>query len=168
MLAEIHAFAMRFDTFGAIGDGLVGVFGVEVATVILYQAGRSAGASYYDRVLGRVESKESLLEAVGSFKARRGWGEVSFVDVDEDEVTGRVVIKDCFESKAGAKTRGCPFLRGYFAGFLTRYFEIEVCVVQERSAVDECVFPFMPSKFRHETPVKVELREQTSNASQAK
>lgn len=164
MLEERHLFAMRFDTFRDIGDGLVEVFGVEVATVILYQAGRSAGTQYYERALRRAGSKEALLKSVGLFKEWRGWGEITFVDVNGDEATGKVIVTNCFECKAGAKTRGCPFFRGYFAGFLSRFFGREICVTQQQPCTDGCVFPFMPSKFRHETPVRVQLKQKVSRS----
>ncbi|MBI2185200.1 MAG: hypothetical protein HYU39_09620 [Thaumarchaeota archaeon] len=153
-LEDNSLFALRFDTFSNIEDGLVDVFGQNTAEVIIFQAGKSAGIRYYDRILMRAGRKEAILDAIGPLKATRNWGEIAFENLDSESAKGKIIVNGCFERRGEPRIMGCPFFRGYLAGFLSRYFNTEIGITEEVCSPEKCVFLFAPEQNVSSTQAK--------------
>jgi len=140
------SFSFQFDTFGQLEDALELIFSSSAASVILYTAAIKCGVHLYKSVKKEFDTKEEALNLFSQLKREENWGDVVFREVDLKRRSGKVVIKNSFESVARkTKEPSCHFFRGFLAGFLSELFDRTVVVTEEKCASSgdaHCEFRF--------------------------
>ena len=129
------SFSIQFETFGQLEDALELIFSPSAASVILYTAAIKCGVHLYKRVKKEFDTKETALNVFSRLKREENWGDIVFRDVDFKSGSGRVIVKNLFESVARKTSEpGCHFFRGFLAGFLSELFNRTVVVTEEKCA----------------------------------
>lgn len=129
------SFSIQFETFGQLEDALELIFSPSAASVILYTAAIKCGVHLHKRIKRKFDTKEEALNLFSQLKREENWGDVIFRDVDFESGSGKVMVRNSFESVA-RKTRepSCHFFRGFLAGFLSELFNRTVVVTEEKCA----------------------------------
>jgi len=139
-------FSIQFETFGQLEDALELIFSPSAASVILYTTAIKCGVQLYKRAKKEFDTKEEALNLFSRLKREENWGEVVFRDVDFEVASGKVMVRNSFESVARkTKEPSCHFLRGFLAGFLSELFNRTVVVTEEKCAGTgdtQCQFRF--------------------------
>jgi len=139
-------FSIQFETFGQFKDALELIFSPSAASVILYTAAMKCGVHLYKRVKKEFDTKEAALKLFSQLKREENWGDVIFRDVDLENGSGKVIVRDSLESVARETSEpSCHFFRGFLAGFLSELFNSTVVVTEEKCASSgdaDCQFRF--------------------------
>lgn len=144
-------FFLRFETFAQMGQELEKVFSPSASSVIKRVMGRPCGKRSCRRISEVVASKEKALNLLSKWKSKENWGELTFQDVNFENGTGIVIIRNSFEAKALAMPRDspyCHFFGGFLEGFLSELFQRPITVVEEKCAAmgdEHCEFRFTSS-----------------------
>ncbi len=118
-LEQQSSFLFHFQTFNEIKDSLYSTFGASAHT-ILYYSGIGAGQRAYERRAAKTKSREETLFLLVNEKSSDNWGELTFQDLDFTKLSGKIVVKNCFEARAAkSKQPICYFIKGYLTGFLS-------------------------------------------------
>ncbi|MFQ6064886.1 MAG: V4R domain-containing protein [Candidatus Bathyarchaeia archaeon] len=129
------SFSIQFETFGELEDALELIFSPSAAAVILYTAAIKCGVHLYKRVKKEFNTREEALNLFSQLKHEENWGDIAFREVDFKRGSGKVLIKNSFESVARkTKEPSCHFFRGFLAGFLSELFHRTVVVTEEKCA----------------------------------
>ncbi len=140
------SFFIQFETFGQLEDALELIFSPSAASVILYTAAIKCGVHLYKRVKKKFDTKEEALNLFSRLKREENWGDIAFRKVDFKSGSGKVIIRNSFESVARKTSEpSCHFFRGFLAGFLSELFNRTVVVTEEKCASrgdSHCEFRF--------------------------
>ena len=81
------------------------------------------------------DATKEALTLFSRLKREENWGDVVFRDVDFERGSGKIIVRNSFESMARkAKEPSCHFFRGFLAGFLSELFNKTVVVTEEKCA----------------------------------
>ncbi len=141
-----NSFSIQFETFGHLEDALELIFSPSAASVILYTAAIKCGVHFYEKVKKEFDTKKEALNLFSQLKNEENWGDVVFRQVDFKSGSGKVIIRNSFESVARKTNEpSCHFFRGFLAGFLSELFDRTVVVTEEKCASrgdSHCEFRF--------------------------
>ena len=148
-LEQQSSFLFHFQTFNEIKDSLYHTFGASAYT-ILYYSGIFAGRRAYERRAAKTKTKEETLQLLTADKINDNWGEIIFQDLDFTKLSGRILVKNCFEARA-AKTKQpiCYFFKGYLTGFLSGLMQKPVLLDEVRCLAkgdEHCEFTIAPDR----------------------
>jgi len=133
--ASKESFLIQFETFGQLEDALELIFSPSAASVILYTTAIKCGVHLYKRAKKEFETKEEALDLFSQLKHEENWGDIVFHDVDFKSGSGKVMVRNLFESVARKTSKpSCHFFRGFLAGFLSELFHKTVVVTEEKCA----------------------------------
>jgi predicted hydrocarbon binding protein len=122
-LENQNSFIVSIDTFNGFKESLYNLFG-DSANTMLYSAGVEAGRHAFKRRFEATKNRKDVLSLFVEDKFRHNWGEVTFQYLDSEAISGKVLVRKCFEAKnTESKAPNCFFLTGYFAGFLTEFMQ---------------------------------------------
>jgi predicted hydrocarbon binding protein len=137
--ADSRAIILTIGEFWALMDKLEKILTPSGLTALHYDAGKSIGA--HTATLLRQNYKlggEALIQAFVQSQKASGWAVMDFQDVDFEQRTGKVVVRDCFEATAWGKKnyKVCNWTRGIIAGFMSNVFGKPVEVKETRCMAD--------------------------------
>ena len=140
-------FLFRFEAFAEIEEFLEKTLGA-ASEIVLSSMGIPCGRRSCRRLIEKGKGAD-VLEQLKKLKSAENWGEFTFLDVDRSNRTGKVWVRNSFETRAQRSSNKpiCHFLRGYLEGFLSELFNLPITVVEKkcRAAGDEyCEFSFGP------------------------
>ena len=148
-LEQQNSFLFHFQTFNEIKDSLYGTFGVSAYT-ILYYSGIGTGHRAYERRAANAKTKEETLKLLAGDKINDNWGEITFQDIDFAKLSGRILLKNCFEARAAkSKQQICYFIKGYLTGFLSGLMQKPVLLDEVKCLAkgdDHCEFTIAPDR----------------------
>lgn len=146
------SFSFEFVTFNDMVSALELIFSPSAASVILFTAAVRCGTQWYTRMKKKFGTKEEALRILSEVKKEENWGKLSFRDVDFVNGSGKIIVKDTFETLARKAEKGretsepcCNFLRGFLSGFLSELFEKSLTVTEEKcvgKGDEYCEFTF--------------------------
>lgn len=147
-----ESFSFEFVTFNDMVSALELIFSPSAASVILFTAAVRCGTQWYKRMKKKFGTKEEALRILSEVKKEENWGKLSFRDVDFVNGSGKIFVKDAFETVARKVEKNqessqpcCNFLRGFLSGFLSELFKKSVTVIEEKCAGkgdEHCEFTF--------------------------
>lgn len=125
LLEKGEAVVIRLETFVDLQKRVERLLCASAASVILHEAGRECGKRSIQRIaMEKALSGDALLKELSRYKKEEKWGEFDFNEVNLEEASGVIRIKESFEAKRYGASIGpvCHFLRGYLAGVLAVIF----------------------------------------------
>lgn len=145
VLEEHGGIFLRFVTFAEIEEALENMFS-SGAIVVIASMAKPCGQRSCKRIMEKVETKEEALKQLSKLKSEENWGEPSFFDVDFKNGSGRVIVRNSFETRARKSISPCcHFFKNFLEGFLSELFTKEVRVTEEKCAGkgdEHCEFRF--------------------------
>ena len=103
--------------------------------MILYTAAIKCGVHFYNKMKKAFDRREEALNLFSRLKREENWGAIAFRDVDFKSGSGRVIVRNSFESVARKTSQpSCHFFRGFLAGFLSELFKRTIVVTEEKCA----------------------------------
>ena len=140
---------VRYETFVDMERGLEEKF-KWAGILLLLEVGEECGRRSYSRFALTGKPDLDILRELSRWKSEENWGELSFEKMKLKNATGRIKIKNSFETK-GRKSRTpvCYFFRGFLTGFLSELFKRKIKVTERKcEACGEkcCVFEFKPGR----------------------
>lgn len=134
MLEEHGGFFFRFVTFAEIEEALETMFSTG-ASVIVAAMAKPCGKRSCKRIMEKAETREEALTQLSELKNEENWGELSFLDVDFENGSGKAVVRNSFEARERRSTSpGCHFFKNFLEGFLSELFARKVRVTEEKCA----------------------------------
>ena len=114
----------------------------------LLEIGEECGRRSYHRFASPEKSGLDIIRELSRWKSEENWGELSFEKMRLEDATGRIKIKNSFES-IGRKSKipVCNFFRGFLIGFLSELFKRKIKMTEKRCEAQGekyCVFEFKP------------------------
>jgi len=126
-------FLIQFETFNEIRSALEEMFSPSAASVILYESAKKCGGHLCERMMEKAQKREEALNRLSKLKLEENWGKISFRDVDLKKGYGKIWIDHPFEMMACSDNQcGYAFIRGFLAGFLSKLFNRDMTVVNEK------------------------------------
>lgn len=150
VLEENDGFFMDFESFNEMKRALHQTF-ASGAIVIIASMARACGRKICAKIKPASKSMEEALSNFSDLMNNRNWGEFSFLEVDFNNGTGRILVKNSFETRTeeSAGEKCCHFLVNFTAGFLSELFARNITVTEKKCVGegDECCeFEFHPLK----------------------
>jgi len=143
---ETRAVIIPIGMFWAMWSNFEKILAPSGLAAVLYNAGKRVGEYVATRLseLYNVKGADIALVANQAGKAT-GWGIIEVSSLNSQNLTGTVVVRDCFEAAAWRKKheKACNWTRGYIAGVMTKVFgkPVEAVEVECAAAGDEhCQF----------------------------
>ena len=132
---DLKAAIMPIKIFGEIWEGFEAILTPSGLGAVLYDVGKRNG-TYYAKYLSEkysVKGDELISTIVQASKAI-GWGIVEIRNIDFKDLSGTIIIKECFEALAREKKsyKVCHWIRGFVAGFLSLVFSQPVEAVETK------------------------------------
>jgi hypothetical protein len=153
VLEENEGFFMDFELFNEMKRALYQTF-ASGAIVIIASMARACGRKICAKIKPASKSIEEALSNFSDLMDKRNWGELSFLEVDFNNGTGRILIKNSFETRTEepVSEKCCHFLVNFTAGFLSELFAKNIMVTEKKcvgKGDDHCEFEFHPLKKSH-------------------
>jgi len=143
---KTRAVIMPLGTVWALWDGLEKILLPSGLAAVHYDAGKRSGEHTATRLkeMYGLESTDLILALTQALKAT-GWGIAEARDIDFKELSGTIIIKECFEAVAWRKKsyRVCHWTRGFIAGAASVVFGKSVEAVEVRCLAtgdEQCEF----------------------------
>lgn len=105
------------------------------AAVIIATMAKPCGQRLCEKIMEKADTKEKALEQFCELMIKQNWGEPSFFNVDFKNGSGRVTVRNSFETRRRRTNAPCcHFLRNFMAGFLSELFAKSVMVTEQNCA----------------------------------
>jgi len=146
ILEENGGFFLDFEMFHEMKRALYETF-ASGAVVIIASMAKACGRKLCTKIRGDAEGLEESLSRLSESMSERNWGEFSFSDVDFKNGTGKITVKNSFETREQKATGklGCYFLANFTAGFLSELFVRDINVMEKKCVSkggEHCEFEF--------------------------
>lgn len=130
-----RAIIMPKGMFWALWNAFEGILAHSGLTAVLYDAGKKMGehAAKRLREMFGLEGKD-LIEAMCQAGQATGWAITEVQDIDFQDLTATIIVKDCFEAVAWRKKpyAVCHWTRGYVAGYMSVVFQKPVEAIETK------------------------------------
>lgn len=143
---ENSGFFLDFEMFNEMKRALYETF-ASGAVVIIASMAKACGRKFNAKIRGDAKGFEEALSRFSESMRERNWGEFSFSDVDFKNGTGKITVKNSFETREQKATDklGCYFLANFTAGFLSELFVRDINVMEKKCVSkggEHCEFEF--------------------------
>jgi predicted hydrocarbon binding protein len=144
-LDQNGGFFLDFEIFALMKNALIETF-ASGAGVIIATMAKPCGRKICREIARKAMSTKEILNQFCVLVNEHNWGELSFVNLDFDNGSGRVVVKNSFEArKSMSKSPCCHFMANFIAGFIAELFNKKVIVKEVKCTAkgdDYCEFKF--------------------------
>lgn len=145
---DLRATIMPIEIFREIWEGFETILTPSGLEAVLYDVGKRNG-TYYAKYLSEkynVKGDELLSAIIQAIKAT-GWGIVEVRTIDFKNLSGTIIVKECFEALAREKKpyKVCHWIRGFVAGFLSLVLHQPIEAVETKCLAvgdEHCEFEF--------------------------
>lgn len=119
---------VRKQMLGDFAQSMNEIFGREGGTIFFLVGEKSGRRSAQRRLKESDGSHEQALHRLESLKREQHWGSIMFSGLDLERKTGKISLKNCFDTSFKSSVGQCYFMRGFLTGFLTELFQENITV----------------------------------------
>lgn len=120
---DTRAVVIPIGMFWTMWNGLESILSPSGLAAVLYDTGKRVG-EYVATRLGEMYNlrDKELIEAVIQANQATGWAIAEVKDLDFRQISGVIILRDCFEAAAWRKKtqKACHWTRGYIAGVMSK------------------------------------------------
>lgn len=143
---DTRAVIIPIGMFWAMWNGFESILTPSGLAAVLYDTGKKVG-EYIATRLSEIYNLHNteLVKAVFQASQATGWAIAEVNNLDSEQLSGTVILHDCFEAAAWRKKtqKACNWTRGYIAGVMSKVFgkPVEAVEVKCSATGDEyCEF----------------------------
>jgi predicted hydrocarbon binding protein len=125
MHGNTRAVIMPVGTVWSLWEGLEKILSPSGLAAVHYGAGKNTGAHTAKWLKEKYDlEKTGLISAFAEAMKATGWGIIEAQDINFNNPSGTIIVKECFEALAWRKKsfKACHWTRGLLAGFMSTVF----------------------------------------------